>query len=221
MRIGDLMTTPAVVVSPDATLREVAALLSRHRISGVPVVSDDEVVGIVSESDIIEKERGPDEKSRDLRGRLLHRQRSGAAYATTAGEAMTSPAVVAEAWMSAYEAAWLMSIHDVGRLPVFDRGTLVGVISRADLVRHFARSDADIERDVREDVINTLLVPDVGVRVDDGRVFLDGEVDHEADLRCLRHAVSRVPGVVAIDSRVKLRGGDRALGSLVSSSAFL
>jgi CBS domain-containing protein len=210
MRVRDLMTSPAVAVSHQTTLRETAALLSRQRIAGVPVVRDGELVGVVSEADIIEKERGPDEASRDLASRLLRRKRSAAAYATTAGDAMTSPPVVVEAWMSDYEAAWLMSIHDVGRLPVLDRGTLVGVVARADLVRHFARSDSEIEHDIREDVIDTLLVADVDVRVDAGRVFLEGEVEHEADLGCLRHAVSRVPGVVAVYSRVTLRGATEA-----------
>lgn len=219
MRICDLMTSPAVVVSPETTLREVAVLLSRHRIAGVPVVRDGEVVGMVSESDIIEKERGPDEESRDFVDRVLHRRRCAAAYATTAGEAMTSPPVVVDAWMSAYEAAWLMSIYDVGRLPVLDRGRLVGVVARADLIRYFARSDADIERDVHEYLIRILQEPDVDVHVEDGRVFLTGEVEYAADLGCLRHGVSRVPGVVAIDSQVRLRGADGASDRPSSESA--
>jgi len=110
--------------------------------------------------------------------------------------------------MSAYEAAWLMSVNDVARLPVKNhRGTLVGVISRTDLVRHFARSDEEIEREVHEDVIDALPVPEVSVRVEGGCVLLEGEVEHVADLACLRHAVARVPGVVAVAVHVSLGEG--------------
>jgi hypothetical protein len=70
----------------------------------------------VSESDIIEKERGFDDRSRGFARRLADRWAPVAATATTAAEAMTSPAVVADAWISDYGAAWLMSEPDVNRL---------------------------------------------------------------------------------------------------------
>lgn len=199
------MSAPPIVVPPTMTLREVATVLAEHEIAGVPVVADGELVGIVTESDIIEKERGPDEDFHGLTSLVRHRHRPRAASAELVGEAMTSPPVVVEAWMSPYEAAWLMSVHDVSRLPVVDRGRLIGIVSRADLVRYFARGDAEIEHDVEQDVLDALGIADVSVRVRDGRVVLEGEVDREADLRCLPHAVSRVPGVVAVEVRVTRR----------------
>jgi CBS-domain-containing membrane protein len=102
MKVQDLMSKPPVSVSPETPLREVARLLCQHRISGVPVVDEGLVVGVVSESDIVERERGRDES------RLLHRlgvrerRRRKAARAATAGDAMSSPAVIADPTMSDY-----------------------------------------------------------------------------------------------------------------------
>jgi predicted transcriptional regulator len=205
MQIRNLMTAPAVTVSPETSIRDVAALLSARHISGVPVVDHGQVVGVVSESDIVENELCSDEPSGGLLRRWIVRSPAVDPRATTASEAMTSPALVVDAWMSDYYAAWLMSEHDVNRLPVVDRGKLVGVIARADLVRHFARSDAEIAKDIRERVIDPLDVRDVVPSVDRGRVILEGELDLEDDLDRLPHAVSQVPGVVSVETRVAVR----------------
>ena len=152
MRVRDVMSEPALTVPPQMSLRDLAALLTWHGISGVPVVEDGHVVGVVSASDIVERERGPDVETRGRFPRLRRRTRSGAAGASTVGQAMKSPPITIGAWMSVYEAAWLMSSYDINRLPVVDRDDLVGVITRTDLVRYFARSDPDIERDVVEKI---------------------------------------------------------------------
>ena len=203
LRVRELMSTPAVAASPEMSLHGLAKLLSKHAISGVPVVDPTgEVVGVVSESDIVEKERGTDDEAVGRLRRHLGRARR-AAGATTVAEAMTSPPILVEPWMSTYEAAWLMSVEDVSRLPVVDEGKLVGVIARADLVRYFARPDSEIAADVRDE-LELLSLADVDVLVEDGFVVLSGEVERESDLRCLRHAISRVPGVVSVTTSVAL-----------------
>jgi CBS domain-containing protein len=208
MRVRDLMSNPPVTAPPDMSLRDLASFLAAHEISGVPVVDDGTVVGVVSESDVVEKERGPDVDSCGLLARVLHRRRCAAAYASTVGEAMKSPPITIEGWMSVYEAAWLMSFYDINRLPVMDRDELVGIVSRSDLVRYFARSDLDIERDVREK-IELLQAPRVSVASTQGRVLLEGELRSPTDLACLPHLVSCVPGVVAVDCRVTLSASNR------------
>jgi osmotically-inducible protein OsmY len=118
---------------------------------------------------------------------------------------MSSPAVIADPTMSDYGAVWLMSEHDINRLPIVKRDTLVGVVTRTDLTAEFARSDETIAEAIRRDVLEALSVPEVTVEVVDGRVVLDGVVDREEDSRCLSHAVSQVPGVVDVQSNVTMR----------------
>ncbi len=209
MRVRDVMSKPPLTVPPQMCLRDLAALLTWHEISGVPVVENGRVVGVVSASDIVERERGPDVESGGRFPRLRRRARSGAASALTVGQAMKSPPITIDAWMSVYEAAWLMSSYDVNRLPVVDRDELVGVITRTDLVRYFARSDHEIERDVIEKIA-LLEAPRISVAAKHGRVLLEGEVESPADIACLSHLVASVPGVTDVDSRVTLRSATHA-----------
>jgi CBS domain-containing protein len=139
--------------------------------------------------------------------RLLEARDSGAERldARTAGEAMTSPAITVEEWYSPATAASLMIEHGVHRLPVLKRGLLVGIISRADLVRAFARPDSDIARDIREDVVLRAfwLPPEqVSIQVFEGEVTLRGELDSKLAVELLPEAVSRVPGVVSVRSKL-------------------
>ncbi|MEX0675151.1 MAG: CBS domain-containing protein [Gaiellaceae bacterium] len=188
MKVEQIMSSPVVTVSPDTPLRQVAALMAERGISGVPVVEGDTVVGVVSESDIVRRE-----------GTV------GGVEATTAAEAMSAPAVTVEPWLSAFGAAALMAWHDVNRLPVVSRGRLVGIVARADLVRLFARGDAEIEREIREEVLPSLSLSsnDVSVRVTRGEVTLWGDVDSPRDLESLPRAVQRVTGVVRVHSRLR------------------
>jgi CBS domain-containing protein len=216
MVVRDIMTTEVVCVTRDTPLREVARTLSERKISGVPVVEDGAVVGVVSETDILFKERGPTAPA-GLLAQLLDpysAQEQAKIAAVTAGEAMTSPARTIVAWRSVAAAATKMLDEEVNRLPVVDyHGALVGIVSRADLVRAFARSDQDIEREIRSDVLRTALwlsVPDeVSVTVRDGDVKLGGLVDKRTDADLVSAFAARVPGVVAVDSDIRWRVDDR------------
>jgi len=207
MRVGELMTKDVMTVEPGTTLKDVAALLSSRRISGVPVVDrQGGVVGVVSEADIVEKEAGGIRVG--LFRRLLARRRPQRP-ARTAGEAMTAPPVTVRPECETAEAARLMIERGVNRLPVIDaEGRLVGIATRADLVRAFVRPDAEIERELREDVmLDTLWIDpaSVEVSVQQGEVALAGELDTRADARMLESFVARVPGVVSVDSRLRWR----------------
>jgi CBS domain-containing protein len=213
MRVRQLMTTDVVTVGPDASLKEVASLLARHRISGLPVVdSDGRVLGVVSETDIVQKEaQEPQPASGLLRwldpdsGRL-----SAKLAAHTAGEAMSSPAVTIEANLPVSAAASLMLDNGCKRLPVTDGGKLAGVVSRADLVRAFARSDVEIEREINEDVVlRTFAIAPETLRVEvaHGDVRLGGEVETPELAKLLAEFVARVPGVVSVDSNLSSRTG--------------
>jgi CBS domain-containing protein len=212
MRVEELMTVQVVAVHPAMPLKAVAALLVKHRISGVPVVHDGAVLGVVSEQDILAKERGATTPSGDgLLGWILGGQGDDIRRrleAKTAAEAMSSPAVTIESWRPIAAAATLMLERGVKRLPVLHEGKLGGILTRGDLVRAFARSDAEIERDIRQEILlrSFWLAPDdVDVQVRGGEVTLRGEAETDLLAELLPQEVKRVPGVVAVDSKLTTR----------------
>jgi CBS domain-containing protein len=205
-RVEELMSSPVVTVQPDTPLREVAALLVERSISGVPVVRGGEIVGVVSEADIVAREQAsPSTVSRN--GRLARRHRRAAndrlRSATTAGEAMSSPAITIAAWRPASAAAALMVEQRVKRLPVVSQDRLIGMITRSDLVRAFARSDRDLELEI-EDVLHRVWIEpgSVTVSVQDGEARLSGVVDSALDAELLVRAAERVPGVLRVQHRL-------------------
>lgn len=207
MKIRDLMKKDVVTVGIDASLRDVAAVLAERGISGVPVVHEGRVVGVVSEADILAKERG-EAPRRGLFGFLVD-DRAAAELkleARTAGEAMNAPAVTIGPHRPVAEAAARMIDEDVNRLPVVDSdGALVGIVTRADLVRAFVRSDAELGREIREDVLlKTLWITPgaVNVAVQDGIVTLTGRVENRGTAEVLPGLVRHVPGVVSVVSEV-------------------
>ena len=118
---------------------------------------------------------------------------------------MTAPAVTIEAHRPVSVAAKRMIERGVNRLPVVEDGRLVGIVTRADLVRAFVRSDAEIAREIREEVVVRGLRLDqhsLLVEVEDGEVTLTGMLDNRADAQSLEALVRRVPGVVGVHSKL-------------------
>jgi CBS domain-containing protein len=206
MKVQDCMTTDVKTVRPEASLKDAAAIVAEHAIGGMPVVDErGQVVGVITKTDILFKELG-EPPQRGLRG-LLHRGETSAlttkVEAHTVGEAMSTPAVTAEQIWSTGEAADVLLEHGINRLPVVEDDQLVGIITRHDLVQAFARSDEEIERDIREEALTGLSWPeDLRVEVRDGEVRLDGEVESRYDAEQLPGSIRRIPGVVKVDSRL-------------------
>lgn len=210
MRVEELMTKAVISIGPETTLRQVAGLLARERISGVPVVdADGYVVGVISEADILRRERGPSPGRLDFFHRLGGDVEAERLAARTAGEAMTSPAVTIRPEQSVWEAAARLVDRRLKRLPVVDdEGCLVGIVSRGDLVRAFARDDRSIERDVRDSVLITPfgISPDVvEVSVVEGELTLRGQVENENVADLLVAHVKRVPGVLEVHAELTWR----------------
>jgi CBS domain-containing protein len=121
---------------------------------------------------------------------------------------MSTPAITIDFWRSPSSAAALMLARGVKRLPVTQHGRLVGIVTRGDLVRAFARSDEAIAEDIRTGVILHAfwMTPnDVDVAVEGGEVTLRGVVESEAVRHALVGAVRRVAGVVAVIPELTLR----------------
>lgn len=209
MRVDEVMTPDVVSVSGDVPLREVARILAKNHISGLPVLdSEGRLAGVVSECDVLVKEMEPQERRGGVIGWLLDPDedwRANKLAAQTAAEAMSSPALHVGPNASVARAATLMVEKGVNRLPVVDEaGVVVGIVTRSDLVKAFTQSDAEIEREIREEVIEHQLwsASDLAVDVNDGVVTVTGEVENEALASALPNLVARVPGVVEIDSRI-------------------
>jgi CBS domain-containing protein len=228
MNVHDVMTSVVITVSPETPLKEVATILTQCGISGVPVVTaDDRVVGIVSEGDILYKERGPSERNRTLAwlSAALGRDDRSKLDAQTAAQAMTAPAKTIAPWRPVSVAAAQMLEESVNRLPVVDRESrLVGIVTRADLIRAFARADFDIKREIREEVLEhglLLEAPDaVRVAVKEGKVALGGTVRLRTDAELIPVLVARVPGVVKVDSSITWQEDNQKHRATPSVNAF-
>ncbi len=202
--VKDVMTTRVIWVRKDAPFRELAAALRRHRVSAFPVLGDgDKVIGVVSEADLLTKE-ALDGESGVFSG-ILHRRDAEKARGITAGDLMTAAVVTVAPEETVTTAARLMYTRRVKRLPVTDaHGRLVGIISRADVLSVFDRTDEDIRKEVGELIRDEFLVdPHVfDVTVKDGVVTLTGmpetnEVGHE-----LVQGIRHIQGVVAVRDRL-------------------
>lgn len=213
--VATVMTTDVVTVGPDAGYKEVVERLGERQVSAVPVVdAEGRVIGVVSEADLLLKEERP---GRRRGGPLVDPHGEAAkAEARNAAALMTAPAVTVLPEATLTEAARLMHGRRVKRLPVVDReGRLVGIVSRADLLRAFLRTDESIAREVHEDLIRRALVIDpaaVRVTVHEGVVRLDGEVETRSLAVILTRLVRAVEGVVGVDDRVRWRVDDSSAG---------
>jgi CBS domain-containing protein len=209
MTVEDVMTTEVVTARLDTPLKAVARLLVERRVSGMPVVDEaGGVVGVVSEADVLVKERDSSVGRRrraPLFGRAAPKEQAKRA-AHVAGDAMTTPAVTIEPFWSVAAAAREMLDHGINRLPVVRDGRLVGIVSRADLVRAFARSDAEVGREARDQIELSLALdadlsqPDL--TIESGEVTLRGRVRRRTVAEGLPALVARVPGVVGVRSEL-------------------
>jgi CBS domain-containing protein len=202
MKVRDVMTTDVRTVSPDTPIRAVAQTLVDHGFSGVPVVdSAGAVLGVVSEGDFLAREIGAPRRN----GRALWwlwaagEDRSGEAKlrGTTAGAVMTSPATTIDPDRELTDAALLMSSKGVKRLPVVEGGRLIGIVTRADIVRAFARTDEELLQLARQSVhaVDGLRVESVT----DGVAILAGPVAHKSLATTASQVVFSIEGITRVD----------------------
>jgi CBS domain-containing protein len=207
MLVRDVMTEKVFTVTRDMPLKVVATRMLEYGVSGLPVVADEEVVGVVSETDILFKERIAPERKGVVDWLVHYAEDPPVAKldARTAGDAMTTPAVTIQPGRSVEGAATLMLDLGIDRLPVVDSGCLVGIVTRADLVRAFTRSDELIAQEIlQEGLLKRFWVgpSSVVLEVEQGNVLLEGRVDTEDLAESIVDFTRRIPGVVSVESKL-------------------
>lgn len=217
-KVGSVMTTDVVRAEYDTPFKEVARLLADHRISGLPVIDDDKVIGVISETDLMARQAAtPDPYASPRRhpfGALTRRARRQAAKAEarTAGRLMTEPPITVPADDTIVEAARTMARHRVERLPVVDEEErLVGIVTRRDLLQVFLRPDEEIRSTVTGEVLErTLFLPphSVDVSVTQGVVTLTGPMERKSETEIAVSMTRQVDGVVGVVDRLTWRLDD-------------
>jgi CBS domain-containing protein len=221
-KVGSVMATEVVRVLDGTPFKEVAGLLAEHRISGLPVVDEDErVIGVISETDLMVRQaETPDPGRHKRRFRLAGlnrgaRRQAAKAHARTAGQLMTVPPVTVYAGNTIAEAARTMAQHRVERLPVVDEeDRVVGIVTRRDLIQVFLQPDAKIRRMVIDEVLvrSLWLAPSsVEVGVDAGVVTLTGHVERRSEAGIALAMTNRIDGVVAVVDKLTYRLDDAHL----------
>ncbi|RMB85186.1 CBS domain-containing protein [Streptomyces shenzhenensis] len=205
-RVSEVMTRAVVAVGREAPFKDIVERMKQWKVSALPVVEGDgRVIGVVSEADLLPKEefRDDDPDRFTQRRRLSDLAKAGA---LTAAELMSTPAVSVRADATLAEAARIMALRHVKRLPVVTaEGLLDGVVSRGDLLKVFLRPDNDLADEIRRDVVDPLFpapVEPVHITVTEGVATLTGRVPDAARIPLAVRLVRGVEGVVRVDCRL-------------------
>ena len=228
MRARGIMSTSLLTVERSTPVRHVIRLLIEHRISGVPVVQDGVVVGIISEGDLILRERA----YRQRGGMAFLAQQTFADHEKLAIEYRKAHGLVAEDVMShpvisvlpgtpVEDVAHLMAERHIKRVPVVEGGRLVGIVTRGDVLRAaYERLQSLVEpapqRSVSDDeVVSSLIaelqdepwaeVAHIRPTCLSGVVTLHGEVESGAEREAIEVAARGLPGVRSVNNLLVIR----------------
>jgi CBS domain-containing protein len=216
MRAADVMTRKLVTVAPDAAVGDAVRLMLDKHVSGLPVTDGaGKLVGVLTEGDLLRRvEIGTEGHSSRLMALLRGTGRLADDYVRTharlVSEIMSTEPKTVDPDASLDDIVRLMQKHRIKRVPVVEGGALIGVVSRADILRallpelpedeHEVLSDADMRRRILAELEGQPWAPlmSVDIVVSDGGVALCGVITDERERRALHVAVERVPGVKSI-----------------------
>ena len=222
MKARDVMVSPVITVEQSSTVREVAKTFIEHRISGVPVVDDQgKLVGIVSESDLMHRPEADTELKRSWWLRALTADETLAAdyvkaHACRVADVMTRDVITAAPDTTLSEIAALLEKNSVKRVPIVDKGQLVGIVSRANLVQAVASSRTGMDASPSDTAIRDKLLAHLktqpwahtnllNITVTDGIVDLWGLTSSDAERKAIRVAAECAPGVHAVHDHLVAR----------------
>ncbi len=219
MHVADVMTTNVIAVQPDTEIREIAVLLLKHRISAVPVVdAEQQLVGIVSEGDLVRRVENETDGPRSWWLRAITMDEKAGDYIKTHGrkasDVMSRNVVVVTEATPLNEVARLLEKYRIKRVPVVRDGHLAGIVSRANLLHGLAAGATIAEpgsvedRTIRERLLDTLSTEvglgtgRINVTVTNGVVELWGIVDSCTEKKAAQVAAENAPGVVAVENHL-------------------
>ena len=223
MKASDVMTRDVVSVAPETTVREIAALMTARRISGVPVVeTDGRLVGILSETDLLHRaETGTERQRKWWLGIFADADSLAREYAKSHGlkarDVMSTSVISVDAETELARVADILDRRNLKRLPVLSDGKLVGIITQGDLVRALAGTkskpaDAEIDdKSLSQDIDRRMRAAQwlhgniVNVVVENGVVQLVGMVPSQDQRHALRILAEETPGVVRVEDRLVIR----------------
>ena len=220
MQARDVMKSPVITVGEKATVREVANILLKKRISAVPVVDNAfKVVGIVTESDLMHRAEAGTERPYSWWLRFLTDDATIAAdyvksHAAKVQDVMTSDVVTAAPETPLHEIATLLEKRRIKRVPIVDKdGNLVGIVSRANLIQAVASAQPKLEVTLSNSTIRQQLLGELkkhswahahnlSVTVTNGIVDLWGYVKSGEERKAIRVIAEAVPGVTMVNDHL-------------------
>ncbi|MCE8032660.1 MAG: CBS domain-containing protein [Halomonas sp.] len=221
MKAVDVMTTKVITVSPDTDVREIARLLLENNISALPVVDEsNEVLGIVSEGDLMRRiESGAEHRKSWWLKSIFAGANNASEYIKTharkAHEIMTRNPITITEDEPLHRVAKLLEKHHIKRVPVVRDDKLVGIVSRANLLRGFSATTPDLEtpvtaddREIRDAILkevdeNTgVWVDRINVIVTEGAVQVWGLVESQEEKMAVQVAAENTPGVKSVENNL-------------------
>ena len=225
MRAAEIMTTKVMTVGENASVAEVAKLLAEHGISAVPVVdTDNRVIGMVSEGDLLHRtETGTEQRRSWWLEMMASTNQLAGNYVKSHGanvkDVMTRDVISVTDTTTLADIAILLEANRIKRVPVVRDGKLVGIVSRANLVRALAMStrepssSAEVDdRTIRDELLAELRaqkwaeISPANVTVKDGVVHLWSSYLSEQERRGLVVAAENIPGVRRVEEHVRRAG---------------
>jgi CBS-domain-containing membrane protein len=233
MNASDVMVSNVITVKPDDTVQDVAALLLVNQISAAPVVDgSDEMVGIISEGDLLRRCESDTGHRRPwwlklLVGRMILAGEFVKEHSRKIADIMTREVVSAEPDTPVADIADLLERHRIKRVPIMRNGRIVGIVSRANLIQALAvcrnrslESHSISDAELRKTLISRLkrepwFRPSlVNVTVTDGTVDLWGMVDSPEEKRALCVAIEGTQGVKDLNDHMRVQSASMAVPPL-------
>jgi predicted transcriptional regulator len=221
MLAKDVMSSPVISIGPQMPVLDIAQLLVRHRIGGLPVIVGNELIGIVTESDLLHRHEIGTGNGRDTRSwwhRILGSDPLPTQYIKSHGNCaryvMTRDVVFVEESTPLSEIATIFELHGIGRVPVVAGQKVVGIVTCADLVKTMVekRTASGRPRPRSDETIKTHLAKELehqtwwnagwsSFEVTDGAVEFTGLVETESQKTAARVAAENIEGVAAVVDR--------------------